>query len=256
MTEYGLQMYSVRDLAKEDLRAALKEVALLGYKYIEFAGFFDNTAEDVKMWLDEFGLICSGTHTSIADLAPEKIEKTIEFHKIIGCDNIIVPGMKHEDDDVLDLQIARLNYAHKVLKANGIRLGYHNHSKEFWPNFSGKIVEDEIIGRTSVEIEVDTFWAYNAGIDVLSFLNESKDRISVIHLKDGLLTRVEDRLYEQKLPHSGATGKSLGQGEAPVTLFRRWALDNGVRMVVESEGLDPTGIEEVGRCMEFLRSLD
>ena len=34
------------------------------------------------------------------------------------------------------------------------------------------------------------------------------------------------------------------------------AIKNNVLMVVESEGLEPTGIEEVRRCMEYLRTLD
>ena len=54
--KYGIQMYSVRDLAEKDLRAALKCVADIGYKYVEFAGFFGHSAEEVRSWLDEFGL--------------------------------------------------------------------------------------------------------------------------------------------------------------------------------------------------------
>ena len=51
-------------------------------------------------------------------------------------------------------------------------------------------------------------------------------------------------------------GKSLGSGMAPVKAVRDWALANNVLMVVESEGLDPTGPEEVKRCIDFLRSLE
>ena len=51
--EYGLQLYSVRDISNTDLRGTLKAVAEMGYKYVEFAGFFGNSAEDVKSWLDE-----------------------------------------------------------------------------------------------------------------------------------------------------------------------------------------------------------
>ena len=54
--KYGIQMYSVRDLAEKDLYAALKCVADIGYKYVEFAGFFGHKAEDVRAWLDELGL--------------------------------------------------------------------------------------------------------------------------------------------------------------------------------------------------------
>ena len=90
--EYGLQMYSLRDITGDDLKGALKLVADMGYKYIEFAGFFGHKAEDVKAWLDEYGLVCSGTHTGgdalqegvLADtIAPEAetLLKKTRFHK-------------------------------------------------------------------------------------------------------------------------------------------------------------------------------
>ena len=39
--KYGLQMYSVRDITKDDLLGAIEKVGALGYHYAEFAGFFD-----------------------------------------------------------------------------------------------------------------------------------------------------------------------------------------------------------------------
>ena len=54
--EYGLQMYSVRDITKTDLEGAMKAVAEMGYTYVEFAGFFGHSAEEVKGWLDKYGL--------------------------------------------------------------------------------------------------------------------------------------------------------------------------------------------------------
>lgn len=38
-TEYGLQMYSLRDITKDSMRMALEKVAQMSYKYVEFAGF-------------------------------------------------------------------------------------------------------------------------------------------------------------------------------------------------------------------------
>lgn len=52
--EYGLQMYSVRDITKTDLEGAMKAVAEMGYTYVEFAGFFGHSAEEVKGWLDKY----------------------------------------------------------------------------------------------------------------------------------------------------------------------------------------------------------
>ena len=50
--EYGLQLYSVRDITGEDLEGALANVAALGYRFVEFAGFFGHSADKVKAMLD------------------------------------------------------------------------------------------------------------------------------------------------------------------------------------------------------------
>lgn len=253
-TEYGLQMYSVRDITKVSLEEALKKVAEMGYKYIEFAGFFDNSAEDVKSWLDKYGLICSGTHTNIPAILPETIDETIAYHKTIGCENLIVPGCDWSTPEKCDEVINALNFANKKLAENGIRLGYHNHSKEFMPTPDGIVFEDEVIKRTDAEIQIDTFWLFNAGIDVIPYLDKYKDRIKVIHIKDGIPSADSDKNYDHV--HDNVMGYSLGDGKAPVAAVREWAIKNNVLMVVESEGLYPTGLEEVERCIKYLRTLD
>ena len=96
---YGIQLYSVRDVAKNDLYEALKCVADIGYKFVEFAGFFGNDAATVRGWLDELGLEVCSTHTGPEELTPGRIKETIEYHKTIGNKNIsknycnIVPNM-------------------------------------------------------------------------------------------------------------------------------------------------------------------
>ena len=59
MKKYGVQMFGLRDITPTDLRLALKTVADIGYKYVEFAGFFGHSAEEVRSYLDEFGASAS-----------------------------------------------------------------------------------------------------------------------------------------------------------------------------------------------------
>ena len=252
--EYGLQMYCLRDITGTDLKDALRQVAEMGYKYIEFAGFFGHPAEEVKAWLDGFGLICSGTHTGGDALAEDKIMDTVAYHKTIGCADLIIPGMDWSTLEKHEENIALINRALPILKENGIRLGYHNHSDEFFATPYGKIIEDEIIARTEAALEVDTFWAFNAGIDPVAFCEAHKDRIRMIHLKDGIACKPEHRSWH--CSGEGVIGRSIGTGEAPTLAVRQWCLDNGVRMVVESEDMDPSGPAEVKRCIDFLRTLD
>lgn len=252
--EYGIQMYSVRDTAEKNLKDALAKVSEMGYKYIEFAGFFGNSAESVKSWLDEYGLIASGTHTNIAAIAEDKLLETVNYHKAIGCKNLIVPGADWGSEESMDENIRIMNAANPALREAGITLSYHNHSGEFYKTAYGKLIEEEILARTDVKLEIDTFWLFNAGVDVIPYLNSHKERISLVHLKDGYPTTEENP--DIKSCHKGVIGKSLGLGKAPVLAVREWAVENGVPMVVESEGLEPTGMEEVKRCIDFLRSLE
>lgn len=252
--EYGLQMYSLRDITGTDLKDALRQAAEMGYKYVEFAGFFGHSPDKVKTWLEEYGLLCSGTHTGSEALAEDKLMETIACHKAIGCENLIIPGMDWSTEEKLEENIALMNRVQPILARNGIRLGYHNHSGEFFPMPYGKVVEDEIIARTNVALQIDTWWAYNAGLDPVACCEQHKDRIRVIHLKDGIAVKPECRTWDRW--GEGVEGRSVGSGEAPINAIREWCLKNGVLMVVESEGLDPTGPEEVGRCIAHLRTLD
>ena len=76
----------------------------------------------------------------------------------------------------------------------------------------------------------------------------------MIHLKDGILPKEREQRYDN--PREGVKDTSLGLGEAPIREIREWALANGVMMIVESEGLKPSGLEEVQRCIDYLRTLE
>ena len=119
--EYGLQMYSVRDITGKDLKGALKQVADIGYKYVEFAGFFGHEAKEVKGWLDEFGLTASGTHTGINPLLDD-FEGTVKYHKAIGCPTIIIPGADLSSQEKLDAFVKNVNGLIPKLADEGITL--------------------------------------------------------------------------------------------------------------------------------------
>ena len=238
-TEYGLQLFSLRDITGNDLEGALKAVAEMGYKYVEYAGFFGHSAEQVKEWQDKYGLKCSGTHSGWGELLPGNIEDTIAFHKTIGNPNYIIPGADLSTLDKLIDFCAVMNTAQLRLAEEGISLGYHNHSHEFVVMPWGSTIHSELEKRGTFDFEIDTFWVFNAGIDPVETLKRLSGRVKVIHLKAGF---------------KGGKGKSLGQGEAPVLKVREYAVKNNIRMVVESEGLDPTGLEEVKRCIDFLKA--
>lgn len=240
--KYAVQMYSLRSYVEENgLRAGLEKVAEIGYKGVEFAGFFNNDAKTVRAWLDELGLEVFSTHTGIKELYPEVIEQTIEYHKALGNKLIIIPGASMKTREELDEVIRIMNFAQPIVEAAGMKLAFHNHYKEFIPTDYDAIIMDEFLTKTNINLQIDTFWAFYAGKEPVSLLEELKDRLVSIHLKDGLKDK---------------TGKSLGEGEAPVEKVLDKAISMGLPVVVESESEDPTGPDEVTRCFKFLAGLN
>lgn len=237
---YGIQMYSVRDIPGPGLAESLKAVAEVGYKSIEFCGFRGHTAEEIVALLKEYDLKVSGTHSSFEALE-EDFAGTVKYHQAIGNKNYIIPHAPVETAEELSETVKKFNKYQPMLAAEGINLGFHNHYIEFLPNDKGQIPHEVLQAETDIMFEIDTYWAFIAGLDPVALLEKLKARVPVIHLKDG------NREKE---------GCNLGAGEAPVIAVRAKAIELGMDIVVESEGLKPTGIEEVARCMEFLKTLE
>lgn len=240
MKNYSIQLYSVRDRMPADPEGVLRALAAMGYKSVEFAGFFGRPAGQIRGWLDDCGLTCSGTHTGIGELV-DHFDETVAYHQIIGCENIIIPGADLSTADRLDAFIGQVNGLIPRLAARGITLSYHNHSHEFLPNASGQIIHTELEKRTGIGFEIDTYWAFHAGADPVALMERLKDRVRMIHIKDGL---------------ADGTGKPLCMGTTPVQAVHEKAGELGFLQVVESETLSPDGLTEAALCLGALAGLD
>ena len=246
-------MYSIKDVASVELKRALEIVAKQGYKNVEFAGFFDNSAEDVKSWLDANGLEVSGTHTGLGALTPDNIAATVEYHKVIGCDYIIVPHADWSTEEKLEAHIANLNRAAEYVKKEGMTLAFHNHSTELISYPYGKIPMNEILERTDIDIEPDVFFFCNCGLDPIEFCEKYSSRIKFIHLKDG--TYPTDMERDHTNIHAGAESTVSGQGMVPVDKIVKWAQDNGKKIIVEVE-CKGAGEVVTGACIDYLKTLE
>ena len=52
----GIQLYTVRDRMAADVPDTLAQLADIGYREVEFAGYFDHSPEEIRMFLDDLGL--------------------------------------------------------------------------------------------------------------------------------------------------------------------------------------------------------
>lgn len=238
--KYGLQLYSVRDMTENDLYGALKEVAALGYENVEFAGFFGHSGEEVAGWLAQLGLRASGTHTGL-DALENDFDAIVALHKAIGCDLAIVPWADAKTPAEADELIRRMKEMQSRLAAEGMRLGYHNHAHEFKTIEGTPSLMERFANDTTILLQLDTFWVYAAGEDAVGWMERMAKvgRLPVIHIKDGF---------------ADGEGVPLGRGTAPVADVYAKAVELNVPMVVESETLTPSGMDEARVCIEYLHT--
>lgn len=235
--DYGIQLYSIRDLAGRSLEEAIATAAALGYASIEFAGFFGRSAAEVNKAMDDAGVRIIGTHSSARELVND-LDQTLRFHKELGNKHYTIPGADLSTPGKLKDFIELLNYMTPRLAAEGIELAYHNHAHEFKPNDFGVRTHDILAAETKVSFEIDTYWAFVAGEDPIGLMEKYAHRMSLIHLKDGDLN---------------GNGRALGEGEAPLADIIAAADRLGLYMIVESETQTPDGPSEIGRCIDWLK---
>ena len=130
----GLQLYSVRKERAKDFPGAIAQVAQTDYQGVEFAGYYDHTAKEVRKMLDDNGLQCCGAHTRLATLQGDELKSTIEYNQVPGHNKLIVPWLPAEQYPDKESWIklrGEFNAISDKVKAQGMRVGYHNHTFDF-----------------------------------------------------------------------------------------------------------------------------
>ena len=184
----GIQLYGVRESMKADFYGTLKAVADMGYEYVEFAGYYGKTSEEIMAVLDELGLKCVSVHQGL-DFFDEDLVGKIEYLKGFGVKYSVIPWYGKEllaGSDKWDSTVDRFNKIASVFAENGIMLGYHNHDFEF-EKFEGKYLHDWIFDSVPADKifpEIDTCWVHYAGIKPDEKIREFSGRVPVVHLKD------------------------------------------------------------------------
>src|SRR5690349_14561919 len=67
LSRIGTQLYTVRRELEKDFEGTLTKVAALGYKEVEFAGYFKHEPAEVKAMLKRLKLDSPAAHASLAE---------------------------------------------------------------------------------------------------------------------------------------------------------------------------------------------
>ena len=180
----GLQLYSLRAECKADLPGTIAAIGKMGYQGVEFAGYWNYSAPDLRKMLDDAGLVACGTHTPYESVLPDQIERTIEFNQIIGNRFLIVPYMTGKTRQEWLAKATLFNGLATKLKPLGLCAGYHAHSNDF-KAIEGQPAWDIFFGNTSrdVVMQLDTSNCRDGGADPVEVLRRYPGRGRTIHLK-------------------------------------------------------------------------
>jgi sugar phosphate isomerase/epimerase len=188
LKKVGLQLYSVRDLMKADLPGTLAKVAAIGYKEVEFAGYFGRTPAEIRQLLRKNRLSSPSTHIAIDTLEKDS-QKAFAEAKAVGHEWVVVPFVPTERRKTADDWKAIAGLLTKwgpEAKSAGLRLAYHNHDFELKP-VNGVRPLDMLLSQTDpsfVNFEMDLYWVVFGGGDPLDFFNRYPKRFPLVHVKD------------------------------------------------------------------------
>lgn len=245
----GIQMYTFRDLTKDDLPGTLKQAAEIGYQAVEFAGFFGHSAKEVRKVLDDNGLKAPSAHIGLNHAEPDKLEsdlqQQIEYAQELGLEYIITPWWPFPDvpgEQDLERFIAAIDTASRLVTAAGLKYGYHNHDFEF-KKIGGETIMDALLARIPAErliAEFDLGWVHVGGAKPVDYINRYKGRVPLAHFKDF---------------GEGRSDTEIGAGSVDFDSVLTVAEDAGIRyIIVEQEQFKSSPLESARISLEYFRS--
>jgi len=260
----GLQLYTVRDLMKKDFDGTIAKVAQIGYKEVEFAGYYDRSPQDVRAILEKDGLTSPSTHVGY-DIVEKKWSEALDAAHTIGHTFVVCPWIDAKQRKTPDgwKRAAELfNHAGEAAQKAGIQFAYHNHAFEFEPSeaLGGKLPYDFLLAETDpnlVKMEMDLCWITVGGQDPVKYFDRYPGRFPLVHVKDWTTKGPGGNDY------GGATGASkkpghmtdVGQGEIDFKRIFAQSSKAGIQHYFVENDEPKSAFEDIKISYDYLAKL-
>ncbi len=261
----SFQSFGMRKAIEQDFPGTLKQVQALGYDGIEMcsplsyvnAGFGNLTAlppEEIKQQIADSGLFCKTSHFQWHELLREDPAKTSEYAAAMGLTDIVMSGSGLPDDSSAD-DIMRwgekANKAGEVVKAAGLRLGYHNHA--IGPAVGDKQQYERIMDALDPNLVTMQFQlaSIKGGYDIVHYLEKYAGRYSALHMHDW------DPAMKARQPGRLGGVVPLGEGMIDWPALLKAALMSDIAdhgFIIEIETEEP--LEGLRRSINFLKTVE
>ncbi|RHW30260.1 sugar phosphate isomerase/epimerase family protein [Oceanobacillus profundus] len=260
----GVQMMMLKGKVEEiGAYETMKRLHELGFRAVEVSQI-PMTVENVqalKQASEEFNIEIAALSAGLEPMLPgapgetlsKDFEKIVEDCKTLNCNYIrigMLPLNVMSDKDQILAFIERAEAMAERLAAHGIELYYHTHHIEF-QKYDGEYLLDMMKNNTSkLGFELDVHWIQRAGVNPVTFIQEYKDRIALLHLKDyriGKLDVNEDGLKDMAAFFHKFTNliefAEVGEGNLDIPAVIAAGLESGAKyFLIEQDdtyGRDP-----------------
>lgn len=250
---FGIQLYTLRDIIGNDTRNVLKQLAAYGYTQIEsYEGpggmFWDMGHKGFRDYMHELGLTLVSSHCDIHKDFERKAAEAAE----IGMKYLICPwiGPQKSADDYKRFA-ETFNQKGEICRQNGIRFAYHNHDYSF-KDTEGQNPQEILLKFTEpglVDFEMDIYWVVTAGVNPEDWFRKYKNRFRLCHIKDRSRTPVAD---------NGKNSVDLGTGSIDWKKTLKAAVKNGMQYFIVEQEAYPNGssLDAAKKNAAYLKKLN
>ena len=242
----GAQLYTVREklTSSDETKATLSAIKNIGYDSVQLFGSIDLASSHAKA-AKEVGLTILGVLTNLSE-CEMNAKKWFDLCKEYNIKDIGVSTTFSECQNV-KAYIKRINLFAKEANDNGLTFSYHNHGHEFIKLDSGEIPMFSFLEgfeTETVNFMPDTYWLHDGGCDVRYFLEKTKNRVRILHLKD--MKRIKQ----------GHTFTEVGNGNIYFEGIIKTAHNCGItNFIVEQDICEGDAIESLKQSYQHIKML-
>lgn len=255
LSQFGIQLYTLKEEMAKDPKNVLQKLSSYGYKQIEgFEGkqglFWGMGHKEFNKYIEDLGMKFVSSHAN--DFREKSFEEKAQKAGEIGMEYLICPyvGPQKTIDEYKRIADS-FNKAGEICKKNNLKFAYHNHAYSF-ETMEGQMPQKVFLDNTDpslVDYELDIYWVVMAGVDPQEHLREYKDRYRLAHVKD----RRSDATAEET--HASTI---LGTGNIDYGQILKTAKETGVKyyFLEQEEFKGTTPFESSEKGAEYLKNLE
>jgi len=242
------QLFSIHEIFWKKPAWCLSGLKAAGFDGVEFAGFDDHSAKEIRKYLDDAGLRGMGAHVNgFVELRGDGLKKTLDFCAEAGLDTVTTPHAICKTEAEYRKFGRDMSYAAEAAVPYGIKVGVHTTYDHFKVKFNGVTAWDTLFAEASplLQQQVDTSNSFNViGDGLLPLLKKYRGRHYSVHLKENV-------------PSATATLGERPTDGGPLVPWKDvlgyLATEDVAWYVIEAEAI-PDSLDPLANSLKFLRA--